>query len=124
MESPFDRKMKHRATKDLPRALVTKKAKRETTLTFDKNVRDPSDLSSDAIARRIPLQERSRARVLRILDAAAELFASVGYDAATTEEIAARARTSIGSIYQFFPNKRAMFDAITARHLSDASGLF
>ena len=107
-----------------PGAGTAKKAKRETTLTFDKNVRVPSDLSSDAAARRIPLQERSRARVLRILDAAAELFVSVGYDAATTEEIATRAGTSIGSIYQFFPNKRAMFDAIAARHLSEAATLF
>jgi AcrR family transcriptional regulator len=58
------------------------------------------------------------------LDTAAELFISVGYDATTTEQIAAKAGTSIGSIYQFFPNKRAMFDAITSRHLSDASQLF
>jgi AcrR family transcriptional regulator len=118
--------MKRRKTKKPPAAAGQKgkKAKHEDSLTFDKNVRDPSDLSSDAVARRIPLQERSRARVERILDTAAELFISVGYDAATTEQIAAKAGTSIGSIYQFFPNKRAMFDAIAARHLSDASGLF
>jgi AcrR family transcriptional regulator len=114
--------MKRRKTKKLPAAV--KKAKHEDSLTFDKNVRDPSDLSSDGGPRRIPLQERSRARVERILDTAAELFISAGYDATTTEQIAAKAGTSIGSIYQFFPNKRAMFDAITSRHLSDASGLF
>ncbi|MEO8878414.1 MAG: TetR/AcrR family transcriptional regulator [Polyangiaceae bacterium] len=60
----------------------------------------------------------------RILDTAAELFVSAGYDATTTEQIAAKAGTSIGSIYQFFPNKRAMFDAIAERHLSEASQLF
>ncbi|MEO7109635.1 MAG: TetR/AcrR family transcriptional regulator [Polyangiaceae bacterium] len=58
------------------------------------------------------------------MDTAAELFISTGYDATTTEQIAAKAGTSIGSIYQFFPNKRAMFDAIAARHLADASQLF
>ncbi len=118
--------MKRRATKNPPRAGkgIAKKTKHETILTFDKNVRDPSDLSRGGISRRIPLQERSRARVERILDTAAELFISAGYDATTTEQIAARAGTSIGSIYQFFPNKRAMFDAIAARHLADASQLF
>jgi AcrR family transcriptional regulator len=119
--------MKRRATKKPARAPVVKsarKSKRESTLTFDKNVKDPSDLSRDSVSRRIPLQERSRARVERILDSAAELFISNGYDAATTEQIAAKAGTSIGSIYQFFPNKRAMFDAIAARHLADASQLF
>jgi AcrR family transcriptional regulator len=118
--------MKRRATKNPPRAGkgAAKKTKREAVLTFDKNVRDPSDLSRDGVSRRIPLQERSRARARRILDTAAELFISAGYDATTTEQIAAKAGTSIGSIYQFFPNKRAMFDAIAARHLADASQLF
>jgi AcrR family transcriptional regulator len=59
--------------------------------------------------RRIPTQERSRKRVERILDAAAHVFAEEGYEAATMEGIAARAETSIGSIYQFFPNKLAVF---------------
>jgi AcrR family transcriptional regulator len=74
--------------------------------------------------RRIPTQERSRARVERILDAAAHVFADVGYDAATTEGIAALAGTSIGSVYQFFPNKKALFDAIGARYLTEAQALF
>jgi AcrR family transcriptional regulator len=119
--------MKRRTTKKPARAPAAKSArkpKHETSLTFDKNVRDSSDLSRDGVSRRIPLQERSRARVERILDTAAELFISTGYDATTTEQIAAKAGTSIGSIYQFFPNKRAMFDALAARHLADASQLF
>ena len=62
--------------------------------------------------RRVPLQERSKKRVERILDAAAHVFADEGYDAATMEGIAARAETSIGSIYQFFPNKLAVFNAL------------
>src|SRR5687767_3537228 len=66
--------------------------------------------------RRVPLQKRSQERVQRILDAAAELFAERGFDAATMEEIAARAETSIGSVYQFFPNKRAVFDEINRRY--------
>ncbi|MFO0556466.1 MAG: TetR/AcrR family transcriptional regulator [Polyangiales bacterium] len=73
--------------------------------------------------RRVPTQERSRARVARMLDAATEVFAEVGFDAATTEAIAERAGTSIGSVYQFFPNKKALFDAIGERYLSDARDL-
>lgn len=62
--------------------------------------------------RRVPLQERSKKRVERILEAAALVFADEGYDAATMEGIAQRAETSIGSIYQFFPNKLAIFNAL------------
>lgn len=66
-------------------------------------------------ARRVPTQERSKKRVERIIDAAAYVFAEEGYDAATMEGIAERAETSIGSIYQFFPNKLSLFTAL-ARH--------
>lgn len=74
--------------------------------------------------RRIPLQTRSRERVERILDAAAHEFIETGYDAATTEAIAERAGTSIGSLYQFFPNKASLFDAMAGRYLEQARELF
>jgi AcrR family transcriptional regulator len=74
--------------------------------------------------RRIPLQERSQKRVERILAAAAELFVEQGYDATTTEAIAERAGTSIGSLYQFFPNKLALFDAISASYLEGSKKLY
>jgi AcrR family transcriptional regulator len=66
--------------------------------------------------RRIPIQERSQKRVERILDAAAQVFARQGYDAATMEAIASEADTSIGSIYQFFPNKLAVYTALARRY--------
>jgi AcrR family transcriptional regulator len=62
--------------------------------------------------------------VQRILDAAAEIFADVGVEAATTEAIAAKAGTSIGSLYQFFPNKKALFAAIAARYTERVHDLF
>jgi AcrR family transcriptional regulator len=74
--------------------------------------------------RKRPLQERSRQRLERILDAAASVFADWGYEAATMEAIAARAETSIGSVYQFFPNKVAVFDAVAARYLERSRALF
>ncbi|HEY8078651.1 MAG TPA: TetR/AcrR family transcriptional regulator, partial [Labilithrix sp.] len=67
--------------------------------------------------RRIPAQARSRERVERIVEAAAHVFAEEGYEAATMEAIAERAETSIGSIYQFFPNKLAVFHALARRYL-------
>ena len=75
-------------------------------------------------SRRTPLQDRSRQRVERILDAASQVFADTGYDAATTEAIAARAGTSIGSLYQFFPNKLALFNAIAVRYVDRSQALF
>jgi AcrR family transcriptional regulator len=67
--------------------------------------------------RRQPQQKRSRDRVERILDAAAEVFDEVGFEAATTQAIAVRADTAIGSLYQFFPDKLAIFHALELRHI-------
>ena len=74
--------------------------------------------------RREPSQARSRERLERIQDSAAEVFAEVGFDAATMEGIAARADTSIGSVYQFFPNKRALLYAIAIRYAERVQRLF
>lgn len=67
--------------------------------------------------RRQPQQTRGQERVERILDAAAIVFDEVGYDAATTHAIAARANTAVGSLYQFFPDKLAIFNALELRHV-------
>src|SRR5438105_11804770 len=69
--------------------------------------------------RRAPKQERGQRRIARILEAAAEEFARVGFDAATTNGIARRAKTSVGSLYQFFPNKEAVLAALTEHYLSE-----
>lgn len=67
--------------------------------------------------RRQPQQKRSQKRVERILDAAVEVFDEVGFEAATMNAIASRCNTAIGSIYQFFPDKSAIFNALELRHL-------
>lgn len=54
-----------------------------------------------------------------VLDAAAQVFAERGY-AATTNEIAARAGVSIGTLYQYFADKDALLVALAERHLADA----
>src|ERR1700749_1335124 len=53
-----------------------------------------------------PQQERSMRRLASFLDAAAELFVEVGYEAATMTAIAERSRSSIGALYNYFPDKR------------------
>jgi AcrR family transcriptional regulator len=69
--------------------------------------------------RREPQQLRGQRRIEQILDAADSLFVEVGFEAATTNAIAARAETSIGSLYQFFPNKDAILNALAERHLAN-----
>ncbi|MFL0694333.1 MAG: TetR/AcrR family transcriptional regulator [Agrobacterium tumefaciens] len=63
-----------------------------------------------------PKRKRGIARVAKLLDAGAAVFAEQGYRAATMTEIAARAAAPIGSLYQFFPNKDVLADALVARY--------
>ena len=58
------------------------------------------------------------------MDAAAAVFDEVGYAAATTHLIAARAGTAIGSLYQFFPDKAAIFNAMELRHTERVKDLW
>ncbi len=76
-----------------------------------------SSLSSKKTLRRQPQQKRGQQRVEQILIAAAEVFAEAGFAAATIQQIADRANTAVGSIYQFFPDKLAIFHALFKKHL-------
>jgi AcrR family transcriptional regulator len=58
--------------------------------------------------RKLPTQQRARETVGAILQAAAEVFVQLGYADATTNKIAARAGVSIGTLYQYFPNKESI----------------
>lgn len=70
--------------------------------------------------RKTPSQRRSRKTFDAILDAAARVFSERGFAAGTTNHIAAEAGVSIGSLYQYFPNKNAILIALLERHLADA----
>jgi AcrR family transcriptional regulator len=59
--------------------------------------------------------------VEQILEASAHIFAERGYAGSTTNHIAARAGVSIGSLYQYFPNKDAILVALQARHIESTS---
>jgi AcrR family transcriptional regulator len=66
--------------------------------------------------RRIPRQARSRETVAAILQAAAEVIAAEGLARASTNRIAARAGVSIGSLYQYFPDKEAIRARLLEQH--------
>jgi AcrR family transcriptional regulator len=72
--------------------------------------------------RKRPRQQRSQDTYEAILDAAVQLFERDGYAAATTNRIAERAGVSIGSLYQYFPNKEALLYALGERHVTHLIG--
>lgn len=67
--------------------------------------------------RKQPRQVRAELTRQRIVAAAAHVFAEYGYAAGTTNRIAEQARVSIGSLYQYYPNKDAILVELLIRHL-------
>jgi AcrR family transcriptional regulator len=59
----------------------------------------------------------------RIMDAAAHVFADYGYAAGTTNRIADAAALSIGSLYQYFPNKDAILVELVKAHVNAGVGI-
>jgi AcrR family transcriptional regulator len=80
--------------------------------------------SAEPALRRRPRQARSQERVERILDTAEEVFAEIGYEASSTNLIAQRAGTSIGSLYEFFPNKEALAQSLAERYVTNIGKLY
>jgi AcrR family transcriptional regulator len=71
--------------------------------------------------RKQPVQARSTASVDAILDATTQVLLSVGKERLTTTRVALRAGVSIGTLYQYFPNKSALLQAALKRHLDDVT---
>ena len=85
---------------------------------MSKNLPDMSRIALEHISlRRMPSQQRSRERVERMLNCAAGLIADQGSDAMKMSEVARLADISIGSLYQYFPDKSAIIRAL-AEHCS------
>ncbi|GHE13643.1 TetR/AcrR family transcriptional regulator [Streptomyces alanosinicus] len=70
-----------------------------------------------ATPRKRPRQQRSQETYDAIVEAAAQLFERDSYAGATTNRIAERAGVSVGSLYQYFPNKDALLYAIGEQHI-------
>ena len=71
-----------------------------------------------ALPRKRPLQARARQTVEAIVEAAARILESQGRDRLTTNAVAERAGVSIGTLYQYFPDKEALVGALIARETS------
>ncbi|MGP3954923.1 TetR/AcrR family transcriptional regulator [Nonomuraea sp. 3N208] len=69
--------------------------------------------------RTVRRQERGLKRMEEILDAAELVIAEVGYPDLTTNQVAARAGMSPGSLYQFFRNKEEILDGLVSRYTDD-----
>jgi AcrR family transcriptional regulator len=75
--------------------------------------------SPSGTMRKAPRQARSRATIDVILDAAAHILGDRGWTGLTTNAVAETAGVSIGSLYQYFPNKLAVIEAVRRRHFDE-----
>ena len=71
--------------------------------------------------RKQPVQARSAASVDAILEATLQVLVQVGKEKLTTTRVAARAGVSVGTLYQYFPNKSALLQGALKRHLDEVS---
>ncbi|WSQ13615.1 TetR family transcriptional regulator [Streptomyces sp. NBC_01231] len=71
-----------------------------------------------ASLRRTPQQARSRARLARVLETAERVLVDEGVEALTTTRIAAQARVSVGSLYQYLPDRGAIIEALAAGYFA------
>ncbi len=84
----------------------------------------PTDSPKSIGMRRQPRQARSQERVNQILNVAEQMFVDEGYLATTTNAIATRAKVPIGSLYQFFPDKAAIVQALAVRYAEQLHARF
>jgi AcrR family transcriptional regulator len=71
--------------------------------------------------RKQPVQARSEATVLAIHEASIQVLLLVGYRKLTTTRVAERAGVSVGTLYQYFPNRQALIRAVLERYLMEMS---
>jgi AcrR family transcriptional regulator len=71
--------------------------------------------------RKSPVQARSTASVDAILQATIQVLLQVGKERLTTTRVALRAGVSVGTLYQYFPNKTALLQAALRRHLEEVT---
>jgi AcrR family transcriptional regulator len=79
-----------------------------------------SKRAAGPMARRQPTQQRSHDRLQRILSVAKHLIAQKGSDALKMSEIADQAEISIGSLYQYFPDKRAILRTLAEQYTAES----
>lgn len=78
-------------------------------------------LASQFQPRKTPIQARSTASVKAILQATVQVLLKDGRTKLTTTRIAARAGVSVGTLYQYFPNKSSLLQALLKEHLDSVA---
>lgn len=78
----------------------------------------PSPSIAQLEPRKTPVQARSAASVDAILEATVQVLLDVGKERLTTTRVALRAGVSVGTLYQYFPNKSALLQAVLTSHLN------
>lgn len=77
----------------------------------------PNTIKATLQPRKKPIQQRSSAMVEAILEATIQVLLAEGKERLTTTRVAYRAGVSVGTLYQYFPNKSALLQAALKRHL-------
>lgn len=102
------------------RQLAAANSRRSRTQSVDPDGRPTPEACSDS-QRGGPVQPRAKERYERVLEAAGQVFAEVGIEAATTNLIAERAGTSVGSVYSFLGSKDVIASVLSQRCLTALS---
>jgi AcrR family transcriptional regulator len=74
--------------------------------------------------RKQPVQQRSAVTVDAILAATIQVLIRMGKEKLTTTHVARRAGVSVGTLYQYFPNKRSLLQAVLRKHLNSVTEAF
>lgn len=73
--------------------------------------------------RKQPVQARSEATVAALFEASIQVLLAAGYRRFTTTRVAERAGVSVGTLYQYFPNRQALINSVIKRYLDDVVSL-
>ncbi|RPE38017.1 TetR family transcriptional regulator [Streptomyces sp. Ag109_O5-1] len=79
---------------------------------------EPTADETGVVLRRTPQQARSKARLAMVLKAAERVLVAEGVGALTTTRVAAKAGVSVGSLYQYLPDRDAIIDALAAGYFT------
>ena len=81
----------------------------------------PTLTPSSLKPRKTPTQARSTGTVDAVLEATLQVLLSVGKERLTTTRVAERAGVSVGTLYQYFPNKSSLLQAALKRHMDEVA---
>jgi len=79
----------------------------------------PLPNKSSITPRKTPTQDRARFTITAIMEATAHILREEGHDQLNTNRVAARAGISIGSLYQYFPNKETLIAELRRQHFEE-----